>query len=215
MSITAAQLASGMPRCPNPDYWAAAINAAQVQWGIQDGLELAHFLGQMAVETGQLTTLEENLNYGRQALANTWPNRYSSGRGSDGKQIPNDLAVKIERQPELIANYTYANRYGNGDVDSGDGWRFRGRGCKQLTFRDNYASFAAASGIDAENNPDLLLSPPAAIASGAWYWTTKPGLQTAARRDDVTEVTRLVNGGSIGLADRKAFTSTFKRVLGV
>lgn len=187
-----------------------AINAACARFEINTPLRLAHFLGQIAHESGQLTATRENLNYTAQALTRTWPARFPSLQ----------MAIGFAHMPEQIANYVYANRGGNGDVKSGDGWRYRGAGWIQLTFRDNQHACAEHFGV-AGDIGDWLASPQGAALSAAWFWSTH-GCNQMADKDDVDAISDTINlghhtpkiGDAIGYAERMAFTNTAKRVLG-
>ena len=117
----------------------------------------------------------------------------------------------IVTKPEKIANRVYADRMGNGNEASGDGWKFRGRGLIQLTGKDNYQQFAKDYGIDCVKNPDLLLEPQFALASACWFWQ-KRNLNTFADKDDIVMVTKRVNGGVNGLNDRQQYLDSFKRI---
>jgi putative chitinase len=165
--------------------------------------QLAHFISQTAHESGDYKRLEENLNYDAAGLARVWPSRYKDK--ATGK--PNALAVQLSRKPEMIANHTYANRYGNGDVASGDGWKYKGRGIIQCTFKANYAECSKALFNDSNvliNNPELLLVPEHAVNSALWYWKSR----NLHKIDDIKALTTKINGGLIGLDDRtKRFNS--------
>ena len=134
---------------------------------------------QTSHESGGYTMLSENLNYKAATLAACWPNRFAV-LGADkkpvkenGKLVPTAVANSIAGKPELIANLVYSSRMGNGPAESGEGWKFRGRGLKQLTGKDNYARCGAALGLDLISNPDLLLEPMAAARSAGWFWHAK------------------------------------------
>lgn len=167
------------------------------------GLRLAHFLAQTAHESGGFRVIEENLNYSADGLTKIFPKYFKD-------KDPNDYA----RQPEKIANVVYASRMGNGDTASGDGYRFRGRGLIQLTGKANYSGFAADSGVSVDEAVKYLSTPQGAVESAAWFWH-KNGLNKLADADDVTAVTKKINGGTIGLEDRQKHTSEFKHLLGV
>lgn len=152
------------------------------------------FLAQASHESGGFSTLTENLNYSAEALARVWPKRYAS----NGK--PNELAFAIARKPELIANHTYANRMGNGSPESGDGWRYKGRGIFQLTGKSNYEAFFKDTNIVAM--PSDLINPDCAVLSACWFWN-KNNLNTIADSKDIEKCTKLINGGLIGLDHRK------------
>jgi putative chitinase len=153
---------------------------------------IAGFLSQIAHESMGMTRLVENLNYSAEGLMRTWPSRFKTLA----------FAQQYHRQPEKIANLVYANRMGNGDEASGDGWRYRGRGLKQLTGKTNYAAFAEAIGEDYVAEPDLLLEPVNAALSAGWFWATN-GLNHLADEGDIEKMTRRINGGLIGLEDRR------------
>lgn len=167
----------------------------------------AMFLAQVGHECQGFTRFVENLNYSAEALARTWPTRYALNPKSKGKKIPNPLAGKIARQPKLIADYTYSNRVGNGDVMTGDGWRYRGRGPMMLTFKDNYSNvdkkLSLAGQLVAE--PDLLLHPHYGIMSAAVFWSDR-NVNAAVEKDMkdpksiATHTRKYINGGIIGLA---------------
>ena len=187
----------------------AFIQAACTTYEINTPQRIAGFLSQLAHESGGFARLEENLNYSDVGMANTWPTRFaevdSNGqrvRGPDGRFIPNAKAKELHRKPEQIANSVYANRMANGDEASGDGWRYRGRGLKQLTGKDNYTRCGSAIGLDLVGDPDLLLQPGPASLSAAWFWGTN-GCNAFADRGDVDGLTRRINGGLIGIDDRR------------
>jgi len=151
---------------------------------------IACFCAQLAHESGGLTTLQENLNYSEQGLIKTWPNRFDSTN-----------ARIYAKNPQKIANKVYANRMGNGDESSGDGWKYRGRGCIQITGKDNYRMLSKDLGIDFIAEPDLLLLPVNAMLSAGWFWD-KSKLNAIADRLDHVLLTKRINGGSHGLDQR-------------
>lgn len=161
---------------------------------ISTPLRLAHFLSQCSHESGNFTIFKENLNYSAQGLRKIF-----------GKYFPTDaLAEQYARQPEKIANKVYANRMGNGDEASGDGFKFRGRGAIQTTGKSNYQAFSNFIGEDCVANPDLLASK--YILSSAGFFFEKNGLWAICDKGDTTEVvtmvTKRVNGGTNGLSER-------------
>lgn len=174
------------------------------EWGIDTPLRMAHFLAQTAHESGGFRLIEENLNYSADGLNKIFP-KYFVRAGRD--------ANEFARKPEAIANIVYASRMGNGAPESGDGWKFRGRGLIQLTGRNNYTAFAEACDMDIEEAVEYLTTPEGAIESAAWFWDEND-LNTLADRDDVTAVTKRINGGTIGLDDRIKHTNEFKELLG-
>jgi len=169
---------------------------------INNAFRQAAFIGQCGHESGGFKTLQENLNYGAAGLRATWPKRFQS----------DEEAQQCARQPEKIANKVYADRMGNGDSASGDGWKYRGRGLIQLTGKSQYASCMMALDIDCLNDPDLLLDPKNAALSAGWFWSTRKLNYAADLRDTVT-LTKLINGGQHGLADREARTERALAVL--
>jgi putative chitinase len=193
--------------------WVSHINPQLTRWKIDTPARVAGFLAQMSHESARFTRFIEVLNYSAEGLANTWPGRYSVNPNAVVK-VPNDLAESIARNPEAIANHTYANRMGNGDVASGDGWRYRGRGPKQITGLENYTRLSKDVGVGFVNNPDWLLQPRYGALSAAWYWDWKQcnQLQDAG---DFKAVTKAINGGLIGYDQRLELLENAKRVLEV
>jgi putative chitinase len=151
----------------------------------------AYFIGQCMHESGGFKQLKENLNYSAKGLMATWPSRFPDI----------DTAEKYERNPEKIANKVYAGRMGN--TEDGDGAKYIGRGLIQLTGKENYANCGSAIGVDLVANPDLLATPKYAALSAGWFWNRK-GLNALADEDDIDTITKRINGGLIGIADRKA-----------
>ena len=151
----------------------------------------AYFIGQCMHESGGFKQLKENLNYSAKGLMATWPSRFPDM----------DTAEKYERNPEKIANKVYSGRMGN--TEDGDGAKYIGRGLIQLTGKENYANCGNAIGVDLVTNPDLLSTPKYAALSAGWFWNRK-GLNALADADDIDTITKRINGGLIGIADRKA-----------
>lgn len=169
------------------------------RYEVNTPLRLAHFMAQMDHESG-LKPVQENLNYSEQGLLRTFPRYFTPAQ-----------AREYARKPERIANRAYANRMGNGDEASGDGWRYRGRGFIQLTGKDNYIALTRESGIDYLNNPDLLLNEADAMISALWYWK-RNNINSLADLDNIESVTRRINGGLNGLAHRKQLTEYYKTI---
>jgi len=157
----------------------------------------ACFLATCAVES-KFTKLVENMNYSAKRLSEVWPKRF---KGEDGK--PNNLALKIANNPEAIANVVYANRMGNGPAETGDGWRFRGRGFIPLTGRYNYIRYGEYLGLDLEGNPDLAEKEDNAAEIAAEFWY-RSDLNEAADVLDLIAIRRKVNGGLIGFGEFKS-----------
>jgi putative chitinase len=176
------------------------LNRHMPRYGIDSPARVAMFLAQIAHESQDFTRVSENLNYSAQGLANTWPGRYAAV----GSRTPNALAMRLQRNPEAIANNVYSNRMGNGDEASGDGWRYRGKGLKQLTGKHNHRACGEAIGVDLIKRPELLLGPEYAVESACWFWEAN-NLGPLADRGDLGAVTRKINGGLIGLDDRRIY----------
>jgi putative chitinase len=162
----------------------------------------ASFIGQCAHECNNFRTLQENLNYKAETLVKLWPKRFPSL----------SVAQSYAHQPEKIANKIYADRGGNRGEASGDGFRFHGRGCIQLTFHDNYWHCGQAIGEDLVSNPDIVATPQYAALSAGWFWATH-GLNNLADRQDDEKITKLINGGLFGLNERVALTQHAYSVL--
>lgn len=159
--------------------------------GITDPKERAAFLATIHTETGGLKRLDENLNYSASSLRKVWPSRF--GNKSDAELAP------LTRNPVGLANVVYANRLGNGNAESGDGWNYRGKGLIQLTGKSNYADISRRAGMDYVSNPDSLVNDPAAaVRSAIKFWVSRPHLRRAAQEGNLQAVRKIVNGGLIG-----------------
>ncbi len=158
---------------------------------------IAAFLAQTMHESSEFTATVENLNYSAEGLAGTWK-RF---RKPDG--TPTEQARLLARKPEAIANVVYADRYGNGPEVSGEGWKYRGRGLIQTTFKDNYRTVSKGLAIDVVLNPDILAEPDLAVASACVYWDTHH-LNALADAGDIDGITRAINPAMKGAAERSA-----------
>ena len=175
-----------------PDTVIAQIPDVMTKFKIDTALKLAHFLSQCGHESGGFRIVNENLNYSAKGLL-----------GIFKKYFPNNAkAEAYQRKPEKIANIVYANRMGNGPEASGEGYKYRGRGYIQLTGKQNYTAFGKAIGVDIATNPDLVATK-YPLLSAAWFFTRCLPKCTDASDAAVTAVTKCVNGGTIGLEDRK------------
>ena len=188
-----------------PDTVIAQIPEVGERFAISTPLRLAHFLSQCGHESGNFKVVNENLNYGAKGLL-----------GIFKKYFPDEAKAKLyERKPEKIANLVYASRMGNGPETSGEGWKFRGRGYIQLTGKVNYAEFDKVVTENIIENPDLVATK-YPLLSAAWYWNSRKLNAVAdqgATDAVVTKVTKLVNGGTIGLADRIKHFKEFHHLL--
>jgi putative chitinase len=174
----------------NIDKYLPWLNMTMIRNKIDTPVRQAMFLSQLAHESGNFRFVEENLNYSVQGLRSVFR-----------KYFPNDeIAAQYARQPEKIANRVYANRMGNGDEASGDGWKYRGRGLVQLTGKNNYADFSLQANNNALHEPELVAQPELAAESAGWFWV-KNGLNQLSDTRDVRAVRRRVNGGFNGLED--------------
>ncbi len=200
----------------DPDKWLDAVVQTCAEFEIDTQQRIAAFLAQTSHESAGYTMLEENLNYSDVTMAAVWPPRFAvqepdpnrpgktrAKKDEKGKNIPNTFAKALHRKPQLIANTVYSNRMGNGTIESGEGWLYRGRGLKQLTGKDNVTRCSAALGVDFVSNPDLLLEPIYAARSAGWFWKTN-NLYKFADVGDIKGMTKVINGGLIGYEQRQA-----------
>ena len=171
--------------------WVDALNETFQRFDISTPLRQAAFIGQCGHECGNFKILEENLNYRAEALMKLWPKRFDAAK-----------AQMCARNPKLIANTVYSNRMGNRDEASGDGYRFRGRGCIQLTGHANYYHAGQALGEDFVMQPELVATPQYAALSAGFFWNTQK-LNQYADTKDLRTMTKKINGGYIGLNDRE------------
>jgi putative chitinase len=176
---------------PYLDYWYDALCQILPVYEINTPKRVAAFLAQCAHESGNFRFLKENLNYKAASLRKVF-----------AKYFPTDeLAAQYEKKPEKIANRVYANRMGNGDEASGDGFRYLGRGLIQLTGKNNYTIFAASIDTPLEEIPEYLQTFEGAVQSACWFWEQN-NLNKEADAKDIKLMTRKINGGFIGLEDR-------------
>lgn len=171
--------------------WVPALNDTFTKFGIATVKQQAAFIGQCSHECGNFKILEENLNYRAATLMKLWPKRFPT----------QEIANSYEKNPKKIANMVYSNRMGNRDEASGDGYRFRGRGCIQLTGHANYFHASKACGVDFVMDPDKVATPQYAAMTAGWFWSTH-GCNPLAEVEDWINLTKKINGGVIGLDDR-------------
>ena len=182
--------------------WTPALNDTFAKFNIATPRQQAAFIGQCSHECNNFKTLEENLNYKAETLTKLWPSRFPTL----------EIANAYAHQPQKIANKVYASRMGNRDEASGDGFKFRGRGCIQLTGHDSYWHFGQAINADLVASPDLVSTPKYAALSAGWFWSTH-NLNALADAMNYEAVTRKINGGIFGLAERIALTQKAYQVL--
>lgn len=196
-NFTKEHLAALIPSNKNVSEWYDALVDILPKYEIVTEARVAGFISQCAHESGEFKTLEENLNYKEETLLKIFPRYFGPGKRN---------AAEYARNPEKIANYVYMDEFRTskmGNVKEGDGWRFRGRGLKQLTGRENYTNFGKSVNMTAEQAADYVATEKGAIESACWFWNAKK-LNDVADTGDVVKMTKIINGGDIGLADRQA-----------
>jgi putative chitinase len=210
--ITLQQFRQLVPNTKYPQQWYDTLFGKQTELGGKTLLEeyqintpkrIAAFMAQCGHESGGFVFLSENLNYSAQGLMRTF-----------AKYFPDQsTAMAYARNPEKIANRVYANRMGNGSEASGDGFRYRGRGLIQVTGKDNYFWFASSLEITPEEAAEYMQTFEGAAQSACWYWETA-SLNKLADAGDILTMTKRINGGTIGLEDRKKHYEHALHVLG-
>lgn len=178
------------------EQWVDALNETFDRFQIDTPIRRASFIGQCGHECGNFKVLEENLNYRAATLLKLFPRTPKRSWGFTPEE-----AAQYEKQPKKIANRIYANRMNNRDEASGDGYRFRGRGCIQLTGASNYHHAGKALGFDFIMEPDLVATPKYAAMTAGWFWNTHK-INHFADMQDWVGMTKKINGGTIGLDDR-------------
>lgn len=202
MTLTKEKIAHLLHGNPDADAWAEAAIEILPKYAIDTPNRVAGFFAQCSHESASFKVLEENLHYRAETLDKVFP-KYFKNAGRD--------ANAYAKQPEKIANVVYASRMGNGDTASGDGYRFRGRGVIQLTGRDNYTAFGKSIGMTAEQVIDYVTTKKGALESACWYWQSR-NINDACDANDIVKMTKLINGGTIGLDDR---TKHYKEALAI
>lgn len=211
MDLTISQLRQLLPKNKYVEYWHHALSVLLPDYDINTPRRVAAFIAQCSHESGGFAVLQENLNYKPQALRRLFSKYFPDDA------IAGQYCAKPNKQ-EAIANRIYANRMGNGDESSGDGYRFRGRGLIQLTGRSNYQNFADSIEVDGrplkiDEVPDYLECFEGASQSACWFWEVN-GLNKWADEGDILTLTKRINGGTIGLEDRKKHYEHALHVLG-
>lgn len=190
------------------DKWYPILIKTMDEFGINTPLREAHFLAQIGTESNGLRSVVESLNYSVAGLL-IFGDRLTAAQREKLGRKPGELALSPARQAD-IANIVYGGRYGN--TQPGDGWKYRGRGLKQVTFRANYEACGKVLGLDLVNDPDLLLLDQNAARSAGWFWSSN-NCNSFADKDDIVGLTKRINGGTNGLDDRKARYGVAKSVL--
>jgi len=191
-NFTKDQLKQMIPKNPYIDNWYKAISEILPEYEINTPKRVAAFLAQCAHESGGFIFLKENLNYKAPSLRKVFPKYFADDA----------TAAAYANKPEKIANRVYANRMGNGDENSGDGWRYCGRGLIQLTGKDNYTFFAASLDIPVQEAAEYLQTFEGAVQSACFFWEQN-NLNQWADKGDILTLTKRINGGTIGLEDRQ------------
>ena len=189
--LTPEQFSDIFPRNKDPEGWASSLDYALFEFGLVEPQQIAMFLAQCGHESAEFTVLQENLNYRWEGLRKTFRKYFAN----------DDIAKQYHRQPERIANRVYANRMENGSEESGDGWKYRGRGILQVTGKRNYRLCSKYLYDDESvllNDPDILLETRDSILSALWFWETNK-LKSVT---DIVRATRIINGGENGLDHR-------------
>lgn len=181
-----------MPKNKDVKIWLPLINKYLPEMDITSPLRLSSFFSQVGHESLDMTVLKENLRYKKDGLLKVFP-----------KYFVEATARKYENNPVEIANIVYANRMGNGDYNSGDGYKYRGRGCIMLTGKANYEALSIDMGLNKKYvyNPDQISEPEGALLAALWFWR-KNKLNELADKSDMVKITKIINGGLIGLEDR-------------
>lgn len=203
--FTEAMLAQLVPTNKAAGKWYTAMCDIFPKYEINTTARIAGFIAQCAHESNEFKSLEENLNYSEESLKKVF-GRYFGPNKRDAKEYA--------KNPEKIANYVYQDEFRTskmGNTKAGDGWLFRGRGLKQLTGRDNYTAFGKTVGMTAEEAAVYVATEKGAIESACWFWNTKK-LNAIADTGDIVKMTKIINGGDIGLDDRK---KRFEKALSV
>lgn len=204
MTLTKEKIVHLLHGNPAAEEWAEAALEILPKYEINTPNRVAGFFAQCGHESAGFKVLEENLHYRAETLDKIFP-KYFKNAGRN--------AADYTKQPEKIANVVYASRMGNGDTASGDGFRFRGRGVIQLTGRDNYTNFGKTVGLTADEVIDYVTTKKGALESACWYWNSR-NINAACDANDIVKMTKLINGGTIGLDDRAKHYKEALTILG-
>lgn len=196
--LTVDQLRVMIPTNKEVEEWCAALNEMLPKYGITTPQRIAGFISQCAHESMDFRVLEENLNYREATLLKIFPRYFGPGK---------ENAAEYAGKPEKIANYVYMDKNRSkqgalGNTQEGDGWAMRGKGLKQVTGRANHEAFGKTVGMTAEEAAEYLLTKKGALESALWFWDSR-NLNEVADTGDQVRLTKIINGGDIGLADRQ------------
>jgi putative chitinase len=188
---------------PNAEHWFEALTNVLPDYDINTPQRVACFLGQTMVESAGYRAIKENLNYKAESLCKVWPHYF-----------PNmEVANQYAHNQEAIANRAYANRMGNGDEASGDGWKFCGRGLIQITGKSNYENYAQSTGQSLDDAAEHLTTFEGCVQSACWFWEAN-GLNQYADAGDILTMTKRINGGTLGLEERQQHCQRSLQILG-
>jgi putative chitinase len=201
-TLTNEQLSKIIPGNPYLDHWYNALSQALPDYDINTPKRMAAFLAQCGHESGGFTAIKENLNYKAESLVKVWPRYFNADNAND-----------YAHNQEKIANRAYANRMGNGPEESGDGFKFCGRGLIQLTGRSNYQAFADSIQISIEDASEYLKTFEGCVQSACWFWEAN-NLNKWADAGDIEKMTKIINGGTLGLDDRTRRYQQALQILG-
>jgi putative chitinase len=204
MELTLQQLKQILPKNPYVEHWFKDLSQLLPDYEINTPQRIAAFMAQTTHESGDYIWLQENLNYKPETLMKLFGSHFPGGLAE---------AQQYKGQPQKIANHIYGGRMGNGPDETGDGWKHCGRGLIQVTGRDNYAWFAASLQISIDEASDYMQTFEGAAQSACWFWETNK-LNALADVGDFTKMTKIINGGTIGLDDRTARYHRFLPILG-
>jgi putative chitinase len=188
---------------PYAEHWVEALNKCWPDYDITTPQRQAAFMGECCVESAKFTAIQENLNYRAATLHAQWPSHFQSL----------EIAQQYEHQPEKIANRAYCNRMGNGPEESGDGWKFRGKGLIQLTGRDNYQGFANSVQMSIDDAAAYLETFEGCVQSACYFWENA-NLNTLADQGNIDHISHIINGGTLGQEERRHFYQIALQVLG-
>ena len=206
MELTKNQLKQIIPKNPYLDHWHQVLCKLLPDYEINTSARIAGFLAQCVHESNGFTALKENLNYKPESLVKIFHKYFPT------IELAKEYCARPNKQ-EAIANRVYANRRGNGDEASGDGYRYCGRGAIQITGKENYTWFAASIEITSEEASEYMQTFEGALQSACWFWETN-NLNAIADAGDIVRMTKVINGGDIGLADRTEKFNHIKQILG-
>jgi putative chitinase len=202
MELTLELLQKMIPGNKNTQHWFDALSKFLPDYEINTPHRIAAFMAQCMHESGNFTAIKENLNYKAETLTKIWP-----------KYFPADVAAEYAHHPEKIANRAYANRMGNGPEESGDGYKYCGRGLIQLTGHDNYQAFADSIETSLDDLPAYIETFEGCVQSACWFWENN-NLNALADAGDILHMTKKINGGTLGLEDRTKHYNEIMHLLG-